>query len=270
LVVVVAGVPSVQSDRLSTSQWASPVSIIVAGMLVFVAYEGFELISNAAADLRSPERNLPRAFAWSIGIVVAIYVAIAAVVVGSLDPPQIVAASEYALAEAADVSLGSVGFTLVGLSAVLATFSAINATLYGAARLSFTLAVEGELPAAFRSQPWDEPIGLHVTAIMGAAIAVGLPLASISTVASSIFLAVFTAVNVAAYRADSGARVNKPLAALAAVLCATALVTLTVASVRDDPIALVVLAVLVGVGLLVERQVLRPARAGRRSPRCSP
>lgn len=267
LLVVVAGVPSIESHRLSTSQWASPVSIIVAGMLVFVAYEGFELISNASADLRRPERNLPRAFGWSIGIVVAIYVAIAAVVVGSLDPPQIVAASEYALAEAADVSLGSVGFTLVGLSAVLATFSAINATLYGAARLSFTLAVEGELPAAFRSQPWHEPIGLHVTAIVGAAIAVGLPLASISTVSSSIFLAVFAAVNVAAYRADSSTRVNRPLALLGAVLCAAAFVILTVASVRDDPISLVVLAVLVGVGLFVEHRVLGPARAESRSQR---
>ncbi len=201
LVVVVAGVPSIESDRLSTSTWASPASIVSAGMLVFVAYEGFELIANASADVRSPARNLPRAFGWSIGLVVVIYVAIAAVVVGSLDPQQIVAASDYALAEAANASLGSFGFMLVGFSAVLATFSAINATLYGAARLSFTLAVDGELPAAFRAQPWHEPIGLHVTAVLGAAIAVGLPLASISSVASSIFLVVFAFVNVAAYRA---------------------------------------------------------------------
>jgi hypothetical protein len=75
------------------------------------------------------------------------------------------------LAEAASASLGQVGFVIVGISAVLATFSAINATLYGAARLSYTIAVEGELPGGFRLRPWHQPIGLHVTAVLGAVIA---------------------------------------------------------------------------------------------------
>ncbi len=264
--VVVAGVPSIEPDRLGTSQWSSPMAIIAAGMLVFVAYEGFELISNASTDLQDPQRNLPRAFAWSVGIVVVLYLAIAAVVVGSLDPERIVAAADYALAEAADSSLGGVGFVLVGISAVLATFSAINATLYGAARLSFTLATEGELPAGFRERPWSQPVGLHVTAAGGAAIAVALPVGSISSVSSSIFLIVFATVNVAAFRAGADAQVIRPLAAAGAVLCATSRVVLTVVNVRDDPISLLVLGVLVAAGLVTEHSVLGPARRAARLP----
>ena len=98
-------------------------------MLIFVAYEGFELIANASADVRSPEKTLPRAFALSVGIVIALYVLIAYVVVGSLSPSEIIASSDFALAQAASTSLGHIGFIMVSISAVLATFSAINATL---------------------------------------------------------------------------------------------------------------------------------------------
>ncbi len=150
LLVVAAGVPSVDPGRLGADTWSSPASIIAAGMLVFVAYEGFELISNASADMVRPRRNLPLAYGLSVGIVVVLYIAISAVVVGSLAPAEIEAAADFALAEAASASLGQIGFTLVGMSALLATFSAINATLYGAARLSFTIATEGELPPLFR------------------------------------------------------------------------------------------------------------------------
>src|SRR5271157_2746090 len=34
--------------RLETSEWASPATIVSSGMLVFLSYEGFELISNAS------------------------------------------------------------------------------------------------------------------------------------------------------------------------------------------------------------------------------
>ncbi|MEZ5239936.1 MAG: hypothetical protein R2716_13640 [Microthrixaceae bacterium] len=66
--------------------------------------------------------------------------------VGSMDAQQIAASADFALAEAARPSLGQVGFTLVAVSAVLATFSAINATLYGTARLSYSIALEVSFP----------------------------------------------------------------------------------------------------------------------------
>jgi amino acid transporter len=113
-------------------------------------------------------------------------------------PEEIAASQDFALAKAASASLGQFGFVIVAISAVLATFSAINATLYGASRLSFTLATVGELPRQFRLQPWHQPVGLRTTAGLGVAIAVGLPLESISSISSSVFLIVFTVVNTAA------------------------------------------------------------------------
>jgi amino acid transporter len=60
LVVIAAGVPAVDADRLSPSTWSSPITIDAAGMLIVVAYEGCELISNASAEVVSPSRTLPR------------------------------------------------------------------------------------------------------------------------------------------------------------------------------------------------------------------
>lgn len=260
VVVIVAGAPSVEPARLSTSTWSGPIGIVSAGMLIFVAYEGFELIANASDDVRSPSRTLPWAFGLSVGLVVVLYVAIAVVVVGSLSPERIVETSDFALAEAASASLGQLGFDAVAVSAMLATLSALNATLYGAARLSYTLATEGELPTEFEHRYWNDPVGLHVTAALGLIAAVTLPLSSISAMASAIFLLVFAVVNAAAYRLGDEIGARRAVAGAGAGGCAVALVVLLVETATDSPTALIVLAATSVTVLVVERRLLSARR----------
>jgi amino acid transporter len=263
LLVIAAGVPAVESQRLEPTGWPPLLSVVAAGMLIFVAYEGFELIANASAEVKRPKVTLPRAFALSVGIVIVLYVAISAVVVGSLSADEIAASADFALAEAASASLGQVGFTLVAVSAVLATFSAINATLYGAARLSYTIATEGELPIELERRTWNQPVGLHITAAVGLTIAVALPLASISGISSAIFLMVFAVVNAAAYRAAGGWGVARVVAALGIVGCLGSLATLVGRSITEDVAAVVgLMALLVG-ALLTEHFFLKRRRPAR-------
>lgn len=259
MVVIAAGAPTVSSARLAVSSWPGPIQIIGAGMLIFVAYEGFELIANASADVTTPEKNLPRAFAWSVGLVVALYVAISMVVVGSLDPAEIQTAADFALAQAASASLGRFGFVLVGISAVLATFSAINATLYGSARLSCTIAMEGELPELLERTTWKQPIGLHITAFTGLLIAVTLPLDAISSLSSAIFLMIFAVVN-AAGRRSAPNTFGKFVGTLGALGCVGSLVVLLVQSVTDQPAAVVALVVMLILALGYEHLVLKRGR----------
>jgi amino acid transporter len=258
LVVVGAGLTTIEPDRLVTSTWPSLPVIVAAGMLVFVAYEGFELIANAAEDVRSPARTVPLALLVSVGVVVVIYVAVAVVTVGSLDPGQIAAASDFALAEASVPSLGQAGFVLVAAAAVLATLSAINATLYGAARLSYAIAVEGELPPVLERRVWDEPVGLLVTAAVALVLANLLELTAIAAVASAVFLAVFAAVDAAAARVTRGIR--RVIAATGAIGCLAALVVLVVDTAGRTPAALIVLVVVAAVAGLGELIWLRHRR----------
>jgi len=254
MLVLVAGVgmTSVDGARLSLSTWPSISAIAGAGMLVFVAYEGFELIANAGDDIKHPARNLPRALYISVSLVIVIYVAVAIVTVGSLSVHQVAASADFALAEAAKPSLGQAGFTIVAISAVLATFSAINATLYGTARLSYSIATEGELPPAFERKVWNEPVGLLVTAAASLLLANTLDLTEISSIASTVFLIVFGVVNLAAFRAAAHSVAARLLAGSGVAGCLLALILLVGDSATDQPLAVGVLAMMIFVSLVAE------------------
>lgn len=62
---------------------------IAAIALIFVAYEGFELIPNGIAEMVEPERNLRRAIVGAILITMVVYVVVAVVTLGNLSPEQI-------------------------------------------------------------------------------------------------------------------------------------------------------------------------------------
>ncbi len=144
-----AGIGSVDVERFRVDDEHDWRAVVMAGALIFVAYEGFQLITNAVCESRQPERNIPKGIYISIVSVALIYIAISAVAVGSLDVQILVAAKEYALAVAARPVLGDLGTVLVCLAAMLSTASAINATMFGAARMMAEMAVHGEMPKPF-------------------------------------------------------------------------------------------------------------------------
>ena len=160
LVFIGAGIWGIDTTRLAPSEWASPLHLAAGGMIIFVAYEGFELIANSAQDVRKPQKALPRAFYSAVIFVIILYILIAIVTVGTLPVQKIVAAKDYALAEAALPFLGRSGFLLIAVAAMLSTASAINATVYGAARLSYVIAKDGELPHSWKrrygTDPWKD------------------------------------------------------------------------------------------------------------------
>jgi len=59
-VFVIAGLAGgLAFSRLGASDWVPLPKIISTGMLVFLSYEGFELIANACDRVPNPQRNLP-------------------------------------------------------------------------------------------------------------------------------------------------------------------------------------------------------------------
>jgi amino acid transporter len=132
-----------------------PVSMIFYSVAVtFFAYEGFRIVCNAAEDMDDPARTLPRAIMTAILLVMVVYIAIALSVFGNLPPERVLAAQDFALAEAARPILGQLGFQIVAVAALFATASAINASLYSVTNVTYRLATLGELPRAL-----GKPIG---------------------------------------------------------------------------------------------------------------
>jgi amino acid transporter len=220
--------------QLSISNWESPLTLIVAGMIIFVAYEGFELIANAAPDIQSPEKNIPRAYYITVIFVILLYLAISTVVVGSLPYSEIAKAEDYVLAEAAKPLLGQVGFTIITIAALISTFSAINASLLGGSRVSTEIADDGELPHYFTGQFFGHPIGLAITAFVTLVMANTLALNSISTAGSVGFLLVFATVNSVAYRRAKEVNGTKIIPAIGTVVCLLATTALLVHTFQNS------------------------------------
>jgi amino acid transporter len=253
LVFVGVGLFGVEPARMAVSAWASPVDVVAGGMIIFLAYEGFELIANASEEVRAPARTLPRAFYLSVGGVIALYLLVAAVAVGNLPVDRIVAARDYALAAAARPFLGDWGFTLITIAALLSTTSAINATLYGAARMSFIIAKDGELPEFLEEKVWRRPIeGLLITAALTLVLANSLDLSSISTIGSAGFLLIFAAVNLASIKLRRETRGDWWISGLGLAGCVLALAALVWRTATHDPTKLWALAGLLTLAVGIE------------------
>ncbi len=250
---VVVGGMGIKAARLAPSTWASPLNLVAGGMIIFVAYEGFELIANAGGDVRNPQRTLPRAFYASVVAVIVLYLLIAAVTVGNLPLDKIATAQDYALAAAARPMLGQAGFTLITIAALLSTTSAINATLYGSARLSFNIAKDGELPASLERPIWHKPLeGLFITAALTLVVANILDLSSISTIGSAGFLIIFGAVNLANVRLRKQTQARAWISMTGMLVCGLALAALIWRTATHAPGKLWVLAGLLLLSFMVE------------------
>ncbi|QVY65752.1 APC family permease [Polaribacter sp. Q13] len=215
-------------EQLSPAYWESPFKLVTAGMVIFVAYEGFELIANAAPDIENPKVNIPRAYYWSVLFVIFLYIIIAAITVGSLDFNVIATAQDYVLAEAAKPMLGKPGFTIITIAALISTFSAINASLYGGSEVNYEIAEDDELPKEFTHKLWNQPIGLFITAIATLVLVNTLKLESISTAGSVGFLFIFAVVNYSGFKLSEETGSKKSIPLLGAILCFTAMIALLI------------------------------------------
>ena len=222
-------------SQLSPTQWESAFDLLTAGMVIFVAYEGFELIANAATDIKNPKTTIPKAYYGSIIFVIALYFIIATITVGSLEFDQIAEAQDYVLAEAAKPMLGKVGFTIITIAALISTFSAINASLYGGSRVNYEIAEDDELPKEFTRTLWNQPVGLFITAVATLILVNTLPLESISTAGSVGFLLVFAIVNCTGYKLAKKINGKKSIPLIGAVLCFVAMIALLVQHYTESP-----------------------------------
>ena len=178
---------------------------------------------------------------------------VAAVTIGNLSVDKIVDAKDYALAAAARPFLGRYGYALITIAALLSTASAVNATLYGAARLSYIIAKDGELPESLEHKVWNEPVeGLFITAGVTLVIANLFDLSSISMMGSAGFLLIFAAVNGAnaVLAQKTGSRGWIPI--LGVVLCLGALGSLLWEIGQNNPSHLWILLAMLLLAFLVE------------------
>jgi len=206
-------------ERLSPQYWESFIKIVTGGLIIFLAYEGFELIANAAKDVENPEKTLPKAFYSSVIFVIFLYVSIAIVTILNVDFQTAKKAQDYVLAIAAKPLLGQAGFIIIAIAAMISTASAINATIYGAGRAGYLIAKLGEIPKDFAKRIKNGYEGMIILGLLGVIFATSFNIENISIAGSFGFLVIFGLVNYANFKLRKTTQANAFLAILGAILC---------------------------------------------------
>ncbi|MDG2333825.1 MAG: APC family permease [Myxococcota bacterium] len=229
-IFIIAGLssPMPHTHILSPENYTvSTFGIISGAMIIFLNYEGFELIANAAREIREPRKSLPIAYMGGVILVMSIYALIAIVTVGHLSMEEVSQYSTYSLSEAARLSMGTPGFMMIGIAALLATSSAINATFYSSGRLTYIIAKSGELPSELERNIKGRPNeGMFIFAILTLLVANFVPLNAIATMGSTGFLLVFMAVNIVSFRRAREIEASRLISLAGALACLGAVTAL--------------------------------------------
>lgn len=177
------------SDALTPFFSGGGMGVLKAMGFTFIALQGFDLIAAVAGEVRDPKRTLPRAMFLSLGAALAIYlpllflVATVGVDIGgsitelSSDRPETV------VAVAAQNYLGHFGYWLVMAAAILSMLSALQANLFAASRVSFTMAVDRTLPR--RLGTVNVKSGTPISAVVVSALAIAVIMAVVGNVAAA-------------------------------------------------------------------------------------
>lgn len=204
LFVAVAGLFFVKKERYQPFMPNGWTPIIVGGAIIFVSYEGFQVISNTIEEMQRPEKDIRRGMYLSIGIVALTYIAVATVAIGLVSGEV----SDAALIDAV-AFLGVFGVILITAGAIASTSSAINATLLGSSRLAYTMSDWQAFPKRFAAVSERTKVP-YMSIIITSSISFMFTFfgngEAIAEVGSIVFLLVFLVINLTAWRSFPLAR----------------------------------------------------------------
>jgi APA family basic amino acid/polyamine antiporter len=139
---LVAGHSGVESSAVPTAVGFSWKHFGVAMIACLWAYEGWNSLSFVAGEVTRPERNVPLALAVGLAALIAVYLTANVAYLHTMSVSEIASTSRVA-ARSAEISIGSIGATLVSLTILVSIVGAANGTALTAARIYFAQARDG-------------------------------------------------------------------------------------------------------------------------------
>lgn len=144
--------------------------IILAFILIFFAFIGFEDMANVAEEVKRPKKTLPRAIILSVVITGVIYILVSLSVVRVINWEEL-GQSVAPLAAVAEKSLGAEGYIILSAIALFATASTVLITIVAGSRMLYGMANNKSLPLALgkihskTKTPWIAVIGILITSV---------------------------------------------------------------------------------------------------------
>ncbi len=176
--------------------------------LTFIAFQGFEVISQCSEEVKNPKKNIPRAVFLSLLIVIPIYLLVSITALGSVHPGNmtpwdyLASHKEIALVEVSKTFFIGGGIMLL-FGGLISTMSALNATIYSSSRVAFAMGRDRNFPAFFskvHKKNFTPHRAILVSLIIIVGMAVTLPIEDVASAADIMFLLLFLQVNIAMIR----------------------------------------------------------------------
>jgi amino acid transporter/nucleotide-binding universal stress UspA family protein len=234
--------------------------------LTFIAFEGYEVISQCSEEVRNPKKNIPRAVFLSLVIVIPIYLLVGFVALGAVIPENMAAWDYLALHK--EIALVEVarhffigGGVLILVGGLISTMSALNATVYSSSRVAFAMGRDRNFPTFFSkvhrktfTPHWSILFSISIVVLM----AVSLPIEDVAAATDIMFLLLFLQVNIALIplrkkRPDLDRGFITPFLPWVPILGVVTKLFLAVYMFNYSPVAWVVTAAWIVAGLLIYR-----------------
>jgi amino acid transporter/nucleotide-binding universal stress UspA family protein len=240
--------------------------ILAAMGLTFIAFEGYDLIATVSEEVKEPKRTIPKAILYSLGITMIVYLSVVFVSVAAVAPAEGLATwqllgkyGETGIIRAAQGFMPAFGVFLILVGGLFATLSALNATILASSRVAFSMGRDWMLPnrlSQIHPTRKTPVMAISITGFLFLAIAIFLPIETLGSGASLLFLLTFSLVNIAMlmYRHRSKGEpppFRVPLFPLTPLLGVGTCLGLSIYQLWNEPIAWVLAAswILVGVGI---------------------
>ena len=238
-------------------------AVAQAAAIMFFAFAGYARVATLGEEVREPERTIPAAILWALGLVFVLYLGLGAVLLlvgpptdtadssgGSWGPPPFLTALQ-------SVGAGAGWQVLITVGAASASAGALLSLVAGISRTALSMAREGDLPGALAVIDPQHSVPRRAQIVIGAAVIVmvllaGQPLFAIA--ASSFGVLLYYAVaNIAAWTQEGeDRRYPRVLQVIGLVGCVLLVVSLPPVTVLSG-VVLIVAGVLVRVLMLRAR-----------------
>ncbi|XMO86992.1 APC family permease [Algibacter sp. AS12] len=199
LLLIILGFKDVTISNLYIENMPSMKTLGETSLILFFAFQGCETGIIVGGEVINPKRTIPRAILISISVVVILYVLIQTVSQGVLGAnlPNFKATP---LAETAKVVMGSFGYSLLLIGAVISMFGYMSGTILNSPRIAYALSRDKVIPIKALSKihkKFATPyIAIITHATLGFIFAISGSFEQLAVIASSSMLILYFGVAV--------------------------------------------------------------------------
>jgi amino acid transporter len=227
--------------------------IAVAAGILYINFQGFGVVTNSSAVMKSPQRELPLAMFSALILVTVAYLAVSSAVVLLMPLSEIELNNGHVLADAAQLVAGKLGQIAISISALLACAAAVNATIFAASNIAADVAKKRMVSSALGNSVLKTQVRALTASSIGVIFfALLFPLAEVGQMASLAFLLVYAVITFGHLRVHQQTGADPRILWCAIAINAALFIALFINTVKTAPASAIALVVALIASIAIE------------------